>query len=104
MIVVVLAGIVLAALVFAALLWAIYRSVVTTGRKRIAYVVLTISTVLVALAATYDLVGLLFSSGFTCLASALLATLYEPRWNKILPLIQVILGVLAIWTAMNLEI
>lgn len=104
MIVIVLTGIVLAAIAFAALLWAIYRAVVTTGRKRFAYVVLAISTVLVVLAATYDLVGLLLSAGFTCLAAALLATIYEARWNKLLPLTQVGFGLLSIWTAVSLDL
>lgn len=104
MIVIVLTGIILAALAFAALLWAIYRAVVTTGRRRIAYVVLAISTVLIAIAATYDLFGLLMSAGFTCLGSAILATVYEQRWNKVMPIIQILLGALSIWTAMSIDI
>ncbi len=97
-----LIGIVLAALVFAALLWSIYRAVITTRRARLGYAVLAISTLLVALAVTFNLAGLLLTAGFTCVGAALFGIMSDKGWSKLLPLVQLLLGLFAVWTAASL--
>jgi hypothetical protein len=94
-----LAGIVIAAAVFAALLWSIYRAVQTNGKARAVYVILAISTLLVVTAFTYDLLGLLLTSGFTCIGAALYAMVLDRGWNKLLPFVQLLLGGLAAWSS-----
>lgn len=94
-----LAGLVIAACVFAAFLWSIYRAVQTKGKQRAIYTVLMLSTLLVVTAFTYNLAGLLLTSGFTCIGAALFATIYDERWNKLLPFVQMLLGLLAVWSA-----
>ena len=97
MVFVTLTGIVLAAAVFAALLWSLYRIAVTTRWQRINYVVLALSTLMVVTAITWNFATLTLTAGLTCLVTALVAVRLEPRWTKLLPLVQVIVGGLSIW-------
>lgn len=93
----ILTGIVLAACVFAALLWSLYRVTITTRWLRLVYAVLAISTILVAAAITWNLATLTLTAGLTCAVTALVALWVEPRWSKLLPLVQLVLGVMSIW-------
>ena len=92
-----LIGIIIAAAVFAAFLWSLYRSVTATGKLRVTYVMLALSTLVVIAAITWNFPTLTVTAGLTCLVTGALATMTEPRWNKLLPLVQVILGGLSIW-------
>lgn len=94
-----LAGIVIAAVVFAALLWSIYRAVQSRGKERAVYVILALSTLLVVTAFSYDLLGLLLTSGFTCLGAALYGIVLDRGLNKLLPFVQLLLGALAAWSS-----
>lgn len=96
-----LAGIVIAATVFSALLWSIYRSVVTQERQRLNYTLLSLSTLLVVTAITYNLTMLLLMAGITTVGTGLFAIIAEHRWSKLLPLVQIVLGGLAIFAAID---
>lgn len=93
----ILTGIVLAACVFAALLWSLYRITQTTRWLRLVYAVLAVSTILVAAAITWNLATLTLTAGLTCAVTALVALWVEPRWSKLLPFVQLVLGVMSIW-------
>lgn len=87
-----LIGIVLAACLFAALLWSVYRAVTQTGLHRLVQGFLAISTLIVVAAVTWDFHAMLVSGGITCAVMAAIAIWYEPRWSKLLPLVQLLLG------------
>ncbi|MEM9584920.1 MAG: hypothetical protein AAGA08_17540 [Pseudomonadota bacterium] len=97
-----LAGIVIAACVFAALLWSIYRVVMTHGRLRLTYIVLALSTLLVVAAIQYNLAGISLMAGLTCAVTGVIALTHEPRWTKLLPLVQVVLGGLSVWAGASI--
>lgn len=90
-----LIGIVIAAAVFAALLWSIYRLVTVKGRLRVNYAILALSTLLVVAAVTWNFAALSMTAGLTCAASGLIAMWADKGWNKLLPFVQVLLGLLS---------
>jgi cytochrome bd-type quinol oxidase subunit 1 len=87
-----LIGIVLAACLFAALLWSIYRAVTLTGTPRVVHAFLAISTIIVVCAVTWDFHAMMLSGGITCAVTAFIALWQERRWSKLLPLVQLLLG------------
>lgn len=90
-----LIGIVLAACLFAALLWSVYRAVTQTGMPRVVQAFLALSTLIVVAAVTWDFHAMMVSGGITCSVTAALAIWYETRWSKLLPLIQLLMGLAA---------
>jgi len=92
-----LIGIELAACLFAALLWSLYRAVTQTGMHRTVQAFLAISTLIVVAAVTWDYHAMLVSGGITCTVLAVIALWFEPRWSKLLPLVQLVLGLGAIY-------
>ncbi len=97
-----LIGIVLAALVFAAMLWSVYRAVTTQGRLRLTYVILVLSTILIMAAITWNLAAVSLCAGLTGTVSGAIAVVADKRWNKLLPLIQVVLGLLSIGAGVSI--
>ena len=96
-----LLGIAIAAAVFAALLWSIYRAVIVTGRLRINYTLLSLSTLLVVTGITWNLTMLTLTSAMSLAVTAVIAIIYEARWSKLLPLVQLVLGGLAFLSAID---
>jgi len=92
-----LIGIVLAACLFAALLWSVYRAVTQTGFVRTANVLLAVSTLIVVSAVTWEMHAMLLSGGVTCALTALIAIWQDRRWSKLLPFVQFLLGVGAVY-------
>ncbi len=96
-----LIGIVIAAAVFAALLWSLYRCFMTTGKLRVSYGVLTISTLLVVAGITWNLAGVTFAASGSLIFTAIVGVWADTRWSKLLPLVQLVLGVLAFFAAVD---
>ncbi len=88
----ILIGVALAACLFAALLWSVYQAVTQSGMHRVVQGFLAISTVIVVAAVTWDLHAMLVSGGITCSVLGLIALWYERRWSKLLPFVQLLLG------------
>lgn len=91
-----LPGLALAALLFAALLWSLYRAVLIKGRMKVAYIILTLSTLLVMAAITLGLNGVMVMACITLCGSALIAIWAEQGWSKLFPLVQFAFGILAV--------
>lgn len=88
----ILGGIFIGALLFSALVWSIYRAVVTTGYLRINAVVISIATVMGVAGISNQMPTLTMIAAPACLLFGLLQMMTDPKWSKLLPLIQFILG------------
>lgn len=88
----ILIGIFFGACLFAALLWSLYRAVVTTGYLRINAVVLSAATVMGLAGVTYEVPTLIMIAAPACLLFGLAQMMTDPKWSKLLPLAQFLLG------------
>jgi len=89
-------GISVAAGVFAALMWSIYQSVLKRGALQYAHIAAAIFTILGM--ASISAVSLLFAQilGITLLATSATAAILETRWNRVLPVFQIIFATVLI--------
>jgi hypothetical protein len=87
-----LGGAVLGVLIFSALIWSIYRAVVTNGFLRINAIVLTLGTLLGMAGLTYQNPIFIMIAAPACLLFGLAQMMTDPRWSKLLPLMQFLLG------------
>ncbi|WP_299303117.1 hypothetical protein [uncultured Litoreibacter sp.] len=99
-----LIGIIIAAAVFAAFLWSLYRAVMTKGRLRVNYAVMAISTLLVVAGITWNLAALTFAASVSLIVSAAIGVWADQKWSKLLPLVQMVLGVLSFFAATDVLI
>lgn len=88
----ILLGIIIAALIFCAFLWQVYRAVTTTGLIRWNAVGLVLATLAVMASTNLDSITLVVTSGAGCILFAPIAIWADPRWSKVLPLVQLTLG------------
>ncbi|MEP3347607.1 MAG: hypothetical protein ABJN34_04490 [Litoreibacter sp.] len=93
----ILLSIAVSALIFCALLWQIYRAVTTTGMIRWNAVGLCIGTLafMAAVPLKNDFLFLI-GTGLNLLCSPL-ATIKDPRWSKLLPLVQLAMALIIIY-------
>ncbi len=87
-----LGGVVLGVLIFSALLWSIYRAVVTKGYLRINAIVLSLATLLGMAGISYQNPTFIMIAAPACLLFGLAQMMTDPKWNKLLPLVQFALG------------
>ena len=96
MIVELFAGTLLALLLFAALLWSSYRAFMTKGGWRLNAGALSLATLGGMLTITYLSPGPGAVAGLVCVVCGLAATWHDPRWSKLLPLVQCLFGLVLI--------
>ncbi len=95
-------GIILAALIFAALLWSIYRAALTSGTLRWNATALALSTIGLMLSATYSWPMLAWPCAILCMATGGYELLKAPLGSKIFPLIQIALGIFAVFVLIDI--
>lgn len=93
---VLLAGIAIAAFVFAALLWSIYRAVTSEGRERLVHLLCALSTIMAMFAITYGSPGHGAFAGASLAVIAAFAFWYDKGWSKLLPVVQILFGIVLI--------
>lgn len=88
-----LGGILVAAGVFVALLWSIYQSILKRGPLQYAHIATATLTVLGM--ASISLLAILLAQilGILLLISATTAAILETRWNRALPVLQIIFSI-----------
>ncbi|MEP5758956.1 MAG: hypothetical protein ABJ327_06530 [Litoreibacter sp.] len=87
-----LIGVIGGVLIFAALQWSIYRAVVTHGYLRINAIVLSFATLIGMAGVSYSITPLVLIAAPACILFSLAQMMTDPRWSKLLPLVQFILG------------
>jgi hypothetical protein len=87
-------AIVIAAGVFVALVWQIYRAVTTAGLMRWTAIGLSVATLMIMAGTLIPLMALLGAAG--CIVFAPIAIWHDTRWSKLLPLVQLVLGIFII--------
>lgn len=89
-----LIGIILATALFAALMWSIYRAVVTQGYLRINAICVSLATLLGMAGITWTIPAFIMIAAPACFLFGLAQMMTDPGWSKLLPLVQVILGLI----------
>lgn len=93
----ILLGIIIAALIFCAFLWQIYRAVTTTGLIRWNAVGLCLGTLAFMAAISLRSDPLFMVGTLINLLLAPIAIWADPRWSKLLPMVQLGMGLLVIY-------
>lgn len=88
----ILLGIIIGVSLFSALLWSIYRAVITKGFLRINAIVLSLATLLGMYGITYYTPTLVMIAAPACLLFGLAQMMTDPKWTKLFPMVQFILG------------
>lgn len=89
-------GISVAAGVFAALLWSLYQSILKRGPLQYAHIATALLTILGM--ASISALSSFFAQilGILLLATATTAAILEVRWNRVLPIFQIIFAIVLI--------
>ena len=89
-------GILVAAGVFASLLWSFYQTAMTRGRLQWAHGMAAAFTLagMASLSFVSPILAMVF--GVALAIAAIAALLYEQRWNRLLPLFQVVFAIVLI--------
>lgn len=88
----ILIGVIGGVLIFSSLLWSIYRAVVSRGYLRINAIVVSLATLAGMAGVSYGSTPLLMIATPGCILFGLAQMMTDPRWSKLLPLVQFSLG------------
>lgn len=91
-----LIGIVIAAAIFASLLWSIYRGTTTVGMTRSVALLLSFDTVLAMGAISFNSPNLGSFFGGCLVTLGVISIWLDQGWSRLLPLVQVIFGIVLI--------
>ena len=94
----ILASVVIAALIFASLVWQLYRMATTAGVIRWNAAGLCLATIAIMTSISLNSTPLMMLGAAACVLLSPIAIWADPRWSKLLPLVQLAMGLALIMT------